>query len=219
MPPDEVVVEYYEQPRYWAFVRGRDFVAPRIASVILPVREYDVVIRETEVVNRTVVVSDRAAFAVNPGIEPRIVAAYTGRPLRTYDVRPVVLAGTAQIAGAVTLRAEELRRRDFRPQIRIQETRNIIRPADRLPEAQPLAAGERGRLGDTPPRAAQRTPAAPPTTGQAPTGQQPQPQQRGEQKQQQPQQGRQQEQGLQKGQQKQEMPAQQQGRTKQEDSR
>ena len=126
---------------------------------------------------------------------------------------PVPLA----IAGATQVRAQDLRRRDFRPQIRLQPTQNVIRAADRVPQAQPLAAGERGRLGDTPPRASQRSPAAAPTTGQAPSGQQPQRQQQGEQQQPPPQQGRPQEQGLQKGQQKQEMPTQQQGRKKQED--
>ena len=35
--------------------------------------------------------------AVNPGIPPAIVAAAVGRPLRTFEVRPRILAGTAQI--------------------------------------------------------------------------------------------------------------------------
>jgi hypothetical protein len=59
LPPDEVVVEYIDQPRFWIFVRGRDFVAPRLASVILPVARHDVFFRETVVVNRTVLVSER----------------------------------------------------------------------------------------------------------------------------------------------------------------
>src|SRR5947207_2883835 len=68
LPPDELVAEYRESPRYWVFVRSRDFVAPRIASVIVAEREYPVFFRETVVVNRTVVVRDRGPrFAVNPG--------------------------------------------------------------------------------------------------------------------------------------------------------
>ncbi|HKB48927.1 MAG TPA: DUF6600 domain-containing protein, partial [Ktedonobacterales bacterium] len=92
LPPDEVVVEYIDQPRFWIFVRGRDFISPRLASVILPVARYDVFFRETVVVNRTVLVSGREHFAVNPGIEPTIIAAATRQPLRTYDVRPTILA-------------------------------------------------------------------------------------------------------------------------------
>src|SRR6266446_5715924 len=40
LPPDDVAVEYRESPRYWAFVRARDFIAPRAASVIISEREY-----------------------------------------------------------------------------------------------------------------------------------------------------------------------------------
>src|SRR5947209_20423817 len=47
--------------------------------------------------------------AVNPGIPPAIVAAAVGRPLRTFEVRPRILAGTAQIPGAVEVRSQDLR--------------------------------------------------------------------------------------------------------------
>jgi hypothetical protein len=30
LPPDEIIVEYVDEPRVWIFVRGRDFVAPRL---------------------------------------------------------------------------------------------------------------------------------------------------------------------------------------------
>src|SRR5262249_18546008 len=33
LPPDDVVVEYRESPRFWVFVRTRDFIAPRVANV------------------------------------------------------------------------------------------------------------------------------------------------------------------------------------------
>jgi hypothetical protein len=42
----------------------------------------------------------------NPGIAPAIVAAAVGRPLRTYEVRPRILAGTAHIQGAVEVRPQ-----------------------------------------------------------------------------------------------------------------
>ena len=96
LAPDDVVAEYRESPRYWVFVRSRDFVAPRIASVIVTEREYPVFFRETVVVNRTVVIRDRGPrFAVNPGIPAAYIAASVGRPLRSFEVQPRVLAGTA----------------------------------------------------------------------------------------------------------------------------
>jgi hypothetical protein len=87
LPPDEIIVEYVDELRFWIFVRGRDFVAPRLASVILPAAHYNVFFRETVVVKRTLLVSDQARFAVNPGISPTFIAAATRQPLRTYDVR------------------------------------------------------------------------------------------------------------------------------------
>jgi Family of unknown function (DUF6600) len=171
LPPDEVVVTYRDEPRFWNFVRGRDFIAPRIASVILPIRQYDVFIRQTVIVNRTVLIRDR--FAVNPGIAPNIIAKFSGRPLRTFDVRPVVLAGTAQIPGALQVRAQDVRSSNFRAQTTVRQTQNIVRATDRVQAPQPLAAGEQGRLGDNPPRAAQGRPS---TTGQAPGAREQQPQ-------------------------------------------
>ena len=173
LPPDDLIVEYVEEPRFWIFVRGPDFIAPRIAPVILPVARYNVFINETVIVNRTVLVAGHGGrFAVNPGISPAVVAAATRRPLRTYDVRPTVLAGTAPIAGAAQVRPQDLGRRNFRPQAALRPTQNVVRPADQVQPAQPLAASERGRLGDRPPRAAQRGADVPATAGQAPADRQ-----------------------------------------------
>jgi hypothetical protein len=155
LPPDDVVVEYRESPRSWVFVRSRDFVAPRIASVIVTEREYPVFFRETVVVNRTVVVRDRGPrFAVNPGIPAAFIAASVGRPLRSYEVQPRVFASTAQIRGAVVVREQDLRRQGFRPQVTVRETRTEIRPERNISAPRALGAGEQGRLGDNPPRAA-----------------------------------------------------------------
>ena len=221
LPPDDVIVEYVEEPRFWIFVGGPDFIAPRIAPVILPVARYNVFINETVIVNRTVLVAGQGGrFAVNPGISPAVVAAATRRPLRTYDVRPTVLAGTAPIAGAVQVRPQDLGRRNFRPQAALRPTQNVVRPADQVQPAQPLGANEPGRLGDRPPRAAQRGADVPATTGQAPADRQPPQQQQQPQQQVQPQQQRpppqQQAQPPQQGQQQgQQRPAPtQQGRTK-----
>ena len=172
LPPEEIVVEYRDEPDVWAFVRESDFiVAPRLAGVILPVREYPVFLRETIVVNTAVPVS--AGFAVNPGIPPTVVAAKVGRPVPTFSVQPRVLAGTAQVPGAIQVHAQDLRGGTFRAQEVARQTQNVIRPNANVPQLQPLAAGERGRLGDNPPRMARG--ATPTTIGHAPS--QPQQQQ------------------------------------------
>jgi hypothetical protein len=174
LPPDDVVVEYRESPRFWAFVRARDFVAPRIANVIVSEREYPTYFRETVVVNRTVVVRDRGRFAVNPGIQAAFIAAKVGRPLRAFEVRPRVLAGTAQIPNAIVVRQQDLRSgQAFRAQTTIRETRTEIRPSQQIAPPRELGANEQGRLGDNPPRAArgeEGTQGRGQTQGQAPEG-------------------------------------------------
>src|SRR5258705_265255 len=82
LPPEDMVVEFWEKPDVWVFVRARDVLAPRVVAVIIPTREYSVYVRETVVENRTVVFSDRH-YAVNPGIPAAFVAAAIGRPLRS----------------------------------------------------------------------------------------------------------------------------------------
>ena len=158
LPPDDVIVEYRQRPEVWVFVRAPDFIAPRIAAVVIRQREQALFIRETVVENRTVIIRDRGPrFAVNPGIPAAFIAASLRRPLRAFEVRPRVLAGTAQIRGAVEMRAEDLRRgQGVRGQVSARETQTVIRSTGRVPEPRPLAAGEQGRLGDNPPRAAQR---------------------------------------------------------------
>ena len=159
LPPDEVIVEYRERPQFWVFVRERDLVAPRITEVILPPQEREVFFRETVVVNRTVVLEDRR-FAVNPGIPPTYIAAAYGRPIPSYEVAPRVFAGTANLPGAIVVRADDFRNRErvreiARESAFIRQTTNTIAPARDLPPLQPLGTNERGRLGALPPRAAQ----------------------------------------------------------------
>jgi Family of unknown function (DUF6600)/Sigma-70 region 2 len=177
LPPDEMIVEYRSRPDFWIFVNAGDLVAPRIASVILPFEQTRVVFRETAVVNQPVFFGERG-FAVNPGIQPGIIAAAAGRPLRAYDVSPRVLAGTAAIAGATVIGAQQLRAGNIRGGASVRQSQNVIQPSHNASRPQPLAAGERGRLGANPPRAA----AQPVTTGQQPrAGQAIQPQQGREQ--------------------------------------
>src|SRR6266542_1108730 len=150
LPPDEILVEVEESPQMWIFVRDRDCLAPRIVDVILPPREYDVFIRETVVVNRTIV-EERERIAINPGIEPEFIAAAVGRPLVPVEVRPPVLAGTLGVSNAVEVRATERQRM----QVSVTEKRQAsIRPAQNIPPPTPLRAGEKGRLGEHPPTAA-----------------------------------------------------------------
>src|SRR5476651_161689 len=59
LPPDDVIVEYREDPTYWTFLRPRNLLALSLGSVILQPRQREVVIRQTVVVNRTIVLGDR----------------------------------------------------------------------------------------------------------------------------------------------------------------
>jgi hypothetical protein len=160
LPPDDVVIEYRERPQFWVFVRERDLVAPRVAEVILPPQEREVFFRDTAVVNRTVELRDRR-FGVNPGIPPTYIAAAYGRPIPSHEIYPRVFAGTANLPGAVVLRADVFRNRErvreiARETTHIRRTTNTVAPARELPPLQPLGASEHGRLGTLPPRAAQR---------------------------------------------------------------
>src|SRR5262249_39917904 len=110
LPPEEVVAEFVDHPDFWVFVRLADFAAaPRMSPVILPFDESSAFLRETVLVNQTVLVHERGHSAVNPGIPAGIVAAAIGRPLRSFDVRPRLLAGTANIPGATVTNPQDLR--------------------------------------------------------------------------------------------------------------
>ncbi len=159
LPPDEVITEFREAPQSWVFVRERDLVAPRVTEVILPPQEREVFFRDTVVVNRTVVLQDRR-FGVNPGIPPTYIAAAYGRAIPSYQISPRVFAGTANLPGAVVVRADDFRSRErvreiARESTFVRQTTNTVAPARELPPLQPLGANERGRLGALPPRAAQ----------------------------------------------------------------
>lgn len=169
LPPDDVVVAVREEPRDWIFVESREFIAPNIATVILPAREEEVALRDTVIVNETVVVQNR--FAVNPGIEPGIVAAVVGRPLPTFEVRPQVLAGTAPVPNAVEVSARQIQQRQVTTQTNIKQTQSTVQPVAQITSPQPLQPNERGRLGEHPPQAAQ---AAQGTTTGSSGSQQPQ---------------------------------------------
>jgi hypothetical protein len=105
-PPDEVYVEIRDNARYWLFVEVSDFTSDRLWVDIEPAWHHTVFLQQTVIVNRTVVIRDRG-FAVNPGIEPTFIAREVGKPIPTYDVKPVVLEGTADIPDAIKVRPDE----------------------------------------------------------------------------------------------------------------
>jgi hypothetical protein len=178
LPPERLIVEYRDDPDVWIFVQGRRFTAPLIAEVVVPFDRQPAYFGQTVLVNRTVVVaSGGPAFAVNPGIAPTIVSAVVGQPLTTYQVRPVVVAGTANIPNAVTVQASELQQGATQVAAKevVQETQAKVEPAKEVPEPKPLAENEKGRLGENPPKAAQQAaqqPAADETPGKATADQQ-----------------------------------------------
>lgn len=162
LPPERVLVEYRDRPDVWIFVRGRDFVAPNLFTIVLRDRP-DYYIRETVIVNRTVVVGG-GGFAVNPGIVPAVVAAISGQPLRTYDVRPRVLVGLGSVPNAVEVRADVAVKNARETRATLQESKETIAAEKTVPKPEPLAANENGRLGERPPTAARQA-AQPPQGG------------------------------------------------------
>jgi hypothetical protein len=179
LPPDEILVETRDDPQFWVFVRPRDLVAPRVYVVFLPPQQRTVYFQRTVIVNSTVVIDNRGQrIAVNPGIPPAYIAAAARRPLPTFQVRPRVFAGTRGVSGAVEIRAEDLRGRggpgspvrdrSRTSEVAVQRTSTVIQPAASVPPPQPLGRDEKGRLGSTPPRAAQGAvqPAMPTPQGQ-----------------------------------------------------
>jgi hypothetical protein len=153
LPPEPLLVEYREEPDVWIFVQAQEFFAPDIASVLLPANQITVAFRNTVVVNQSLVVD--GGFAVNPGIEPAIVAASAGHAVKTYQVRPVVLAGTAAVPNAIQAGPQQFRQARQLQRQSIRVTQNQIRPAAQITKPIPLAKNERGRLGQQPPRFAQ----------------------------------------------------------------
>src|SRR5216683_810094 len=165
LPPDDVVVE--DDPQFWSFVQTGDLIAPSIAAVLLPPARRAYCFERTVTVNRPVTMRDNGArFSVNPGVPPAYIAAAHGKPFRSYAVRPVVLAGTANLRGATRVSTEDLRRRNeagnrpggrgtrFAARETVRSSNTVIRPAGSVPSPQRLGRGEPGRLGEAPPRAA-----------------------------------------------------------------
>jgi hypothetical protein len=157
LPPDDVIVEYEDEPEVWIFVRARDVIAPSIVRVVLPRNRVTVLVRETVVVNRTRFVSG-ARVAANVGVPP----SYLRVQVPVSRVRPVVLRGTAQVSGAIEVDAKAKGDRRAR-RAEVQKAGRSIQPAKDVPKA------ERFEQGKT-----QNTPDAPKVLQQAQPQQQPQ---------------------------------------------
>ena len=155
-PPDEIYVEIRDNPRYWVFVEPRDFVSVTLWTEVEPAWRHTELLQETVIVNRTVVVRERGPIiAVNPGIEPAIIAREIGEPIRTYEVRPRILAGTGEIKEAIEVRPGEAPGELKEKEAIVRETWNVIEPAKTEQPPEALAPDEKGRLGERPPRAAE----------------------------------------------------------------
>lgn len=177
LPPDEVIYEYDDDPIYWVFLRLRYLLEPRPHRHFLPQSRSRTILRNTVVINRTVAVehrrNGRSRIAVNAGVSPAIVAAARRSPVPAFSVSPQVLSGTRNVAGAVAVRPQDLRRprpgqrnRALAP--RIQRTNVTVRPATTIAKPRPLGKNERGRLGTHPPRAARDAIVAPPPAAPQP---------------------------------------------------
>jgi hypothetical protein len=159
LPPDEFIVEYRDNPKFWMFVRLGDLAVPHLRNAYLSFPQRQATLQRTVAVNRTLSLSGQR-FAVNPGIAPAIIAKAARQPIRTFEVMPRVVTGTANIKGATEISADDLRRGGNRPGQSIakatitKQTTNAIQPTQNIPPAKALERSEGGRLGDSPPRAA-----------------------------------------------------------------
>jgi uncharacterized protein DUF6600 len=152
LPPDEYLDEDYESPDIYLFVRAGDLLAPRAYAVFLPPQERFAYYNRSFLVNRSVRLGGGAHIAVNPGVPPAFIARASGRPFRPVSIAPIVLAGTAGVAGAVILR-ENFRDRE-RTRVSIRESNRLVQPQDHFVPLKPLQKGERGQLGGSTPLAA-----------------------------------------------------------------
>ena len=150
LPPDDIVAETDTDPDFWIFVEAQDLVAPQIDVVVLAFAETAVFIRETVIVNQTIIVRNKnVAVAANPGVSPSIVAAALKHPVQSVSVRPKVVAGTQGVTGATVAKAGARGRTATREVIRPQG--KLIQPAASVPRATRFRPGHAAAVGpDTP---------------------------------------------------------------------
>src|SRR5262249_48902152 len=79
MPPDDVIQEVEADPQVWLFVEPSDLVVPSLATYILPPERAVVFVRETVVVNQTIILREKGHIVcANPGVPPSYIAAKIG---------------------------------------------------------------------------------------------------------------------------------------------
>lgn len=144
--PPEAFIDEDEDPDSYLFVRAGDLLVPEVYTVIIPIRERGGYFGRSRIVNRTFVASGRR-FGINPGIPPAFIARSRGRSFHAVSVAPVVLGGTAGVAGAIILRNGYHDRN--RTRIKVRETQRTVQPDEPFRQMKALQKGERGRLGDT----------------------------------------------------------------------
>lgn len=141
LPPDRLITEYRDHSRIWTFVHAPDLAAPVTSPITLPPQDEERQLRETIVINRTVVMHDRESdFAVNPGIAPTVVTAISGRPIHTYEVHPPILAGTTPVPRAIEIRLQDLQlAKPPRLRMTLRRTRPTIQAEKITPSLMPFA--------------------------------------------------------------------------------
>jgi hypothetical protein len=150
LPPDDILAETDTDPDVWMFVEAQDLVAPEIDVVVLAFAETAVFIRQTVIVNQTLIVRNKnVAVAANPGVPPSIVAAALKHPVQPVTVRPKVVPGTEGVAGATVAKAGARGRTATREIIRPEA--KLIQPAASVPRATRFRPGQAAAAGpDTP---------------------------------------------------------------------
>ena len=161
MPPEEIYVSVQDEPDFWLFVRAPDIIAPSLAVVILPAPQAILYVRQTVIINQTVIIRENnRVICVNPGVPPSFVAAKIGRPIQTVSVQPHVANGTVGVTGAVV--GGPGRGGPVHEVIKPQA--KLIQPAANIPPPTPFRPGQRPNLGPDAPNALKRanlTPASP----------------------------------------------------------
>jgi hypothetical protein len=153
MPPEEVYVSVQDEPDFWLFVRAPDIVAPSLAVVILPAPQAILYVRQTVIINQTVIIRQHNTVVVaNPGVPPSFVAAKIGRPIQTVSVQPHVVTGTVGVTGAVV--GAPPRHGAVREVIKPQP--KLIQPAAHIPPPTPFRPGQSPKLGPDAPNALKR---------------------------------------------------------------
>jgi hypothetical protein len=153
MPPEEIYVSVQDEPDFWLFVRAPDIIAPSLAVVILPAPQAILYVRQTVIINQTVIIRENnRVICANPGVPPSFVAAKIGRPIQTVSVQPHVVNGTVGVSGAIV--GGPGRGGPVHEVIKPQA--KLIQPVANIPPPTPFHPGQPPKLGPDAPSALKR---------------------------------------------------------------